>query len=132
MQTTQTSQSAQTAPTSQGAQTAHWLADALAVRAGCVDRSVIDAALVGISRLIAVLESQRLVCASALRQLSPVPQRDLAVGPWLDGRDASGVRAMRLEDGETVVAVAPVFTESEDVAKVAPPTLPFDEAPDPG
>lgn len=45
MQTTQTSQSAQTAPTSQGAQTAHWLADALAVRAGCVDRSVIDAAL---------------------------------------------------------------------------------------
>ena len=91
MQTTQTSQSAQTVPTSQSAQTAHWLADALAVRAGCVDRSVIDAALVGISRLIAVLESQRLVCASALRQLSPVPQRDLAVGPWLDGRDASSV-----------------------------------------
>ncbi len=48
------------------------------------------------------------------------------------GRDASGVRVMRLEDGETVVAVAPVFTESEDTAKpAAPPTLPVDEAPEP-
>jgi len=46
------------------------------------------------------------------------------------GRDASGVRVMRLEDGETVVAVAPVFTESEDGPKVAPPTLPVDEAPE--
>ncbi len=48
------------------------------------------------------------------------------------GRDASGVRVMRLEDGETVVAVAPVFTESEDTAKpAAPPTLPVDEPPEP-
>ncbi len=48
------------------------------------------------------------------------------------GRDASGVRVMRLEDGETVVAVAPVFTESEDTAKpAAPPTLPVDESPEP-
>ena len=48
------------------------------------------------------------------------------------GRDASGVRVMRLEDGETVVAVAPVFTESEDTAKpTAPPTLPVDEPPEP-
>jgi len=30
-----------------------------------------------------------------------------------------------------VVAVAPVFTEAEDVPKVTPPTLPVDEAPDP-
>ncbi|MET0882412.1 MAG: DNA gyrase C-terminal beta-propeller domain-containing protein, partial [Acidimicrobiales bacterium] len=47
------------------------------------------------------------------------------------GRDASGVRVMRLEEGETVVAVAPVFTETEDAADTAPATLPVDEAPDP-
>ncbi len=39
---------------------------------------------------------------------------------------------MRLETDETVVAVAPVFTETEDVPKAAsPPTLPVDEAPEP-
>ena len=48
------------------------------------------------------------------------------------GRDASGVRVMRLEEGEIVVAVAPVFTESEDTDDAVPaPTLPVDAAPAP-
>jgi len=48
------------------------------------------------------------------------------------GRDASGVRVMSLEPDETVVAVAPVFGETEDEAKAVPaPTLPVDEAPEP-
>jgi DNA gyrase subunit A len=49
------------------------------------------------------------------------------------GRDASGVRVMRLEDGETVVAVAPVFTvaEPDDDGPASAPTLPVDEAPEP-
>ena len=49
------------------------------------------------------------------------------------GRDASGVRVMRLEDGETVVAVAPVFTvaEPDDDGPASAPTLPVNEAPEP-
>ena len=39
---------------------------------------------------------------------------------------------MRLDEGETVVAVAPVFSESDDDARSdAVPTLPVDEAPEP-
>lgn len=65
------------------------LVDALAVRPGCTDRSVIDTALVAVSRLIGVLESQRIVCATALRHMSAVPQIDLADVSVIDRRQAA-------------------------------------------
>lgn len=65
------------------------LVTALAVRHGCAERQAIDAAMISISRLMAVLESQRMVCAAALRHLSPTPQTELATVSGIDRRDAA-------------------------------------------
>ncbi len=45
--------------------------------------------MISISRLIAVLESQRMVCAAALRHLSATPQTELATVSGIDRRDAA-------------------------------------------
>ena len=80
----------------------HLLPAVFAVRRGCRDRSLIDAALGALAVLSAMLEAQRLVCAEALAEVSPRPDVDLADGLRSGRRDAE--RAMqRLDVAQRVV-----------------------------
>lgn len=74
----------------------HLLPAVFAVRRGCRDRSLIDAALGALAVLSAMLEAQRLVCAEALAEVSPRPDVDLADGLRSGRRDAE--RAMQRLD----------------------------------
>ncbi len=66
-----------------------WLHAAFAVRTGCRDATLVNRALVALSRLGAVLEAQRLVCASALTAVSLRPDTDLAATLGSGRRDAA-------------------------------------------
>ena len=81
---------------------------------------VLTGRMVKIDDEVILVSSKGTLIRTAVKQISS------------QGRDASGVRVMSLEPDETVVAVAPVFSETEDEAKAVPaPTLPVDEAPEP-
>ncbi len=62
---------------------------------------ILTARMVGIDDELILVSSKGTLIRCAVRDISS------------QGRDASGVRVMRLEDDDTVVAVAPVFTEVE-------------------
>ncbi|HEY8057391.1 MAG TPA: DNA gyrase C-terminal beta-propeller domain-containing protein, partial [Acidimicrobiales bacterium] len=79
---------------------------------------VLTGRMVKIDDEVILVSSKGTLIRTAVKQISS------------QGRDASGVRVMSLEPDETVVAVAPVFTESEE-ADATPATLPVDEAPEP-
>ncbi len=81
---------------------------------------IVTARMVSLDDEIILVSSKGTLIRTAVKDISS------------QGRDASGVRVMRLEEGETVVAVAPVFTEPEEPAEPASaPTLPVEEPPDP-
>ena len=81
---------------------------------------VLTGRMVKIDDEVILVSSKGTLIRTAVKQISS------------QGRDASGVRVMSLEPDETVVAVAPVFSETEDEAKAVPaPTLPVDETPEP-
>jgi DNA gyrase subunit A len=63
---------------------------------------VLTARMVGIDDELILVSSKGTLIRTAVKQISS------------QGRDASGVRVMALEDDETVVAVAPVLTEPDD------------------
>ncbi len=71
------------------AEFSQWLHAAFAVESGCRDATLVNRALVALSHLGAVLDAQRLVCASALTAVSLRPDTDLAATLRSGRRDAA-------------------------------------------
>ena len=65
---------------------------------------VVAAFMVGLDDEIFVISSGGTVIRMPVREISS------------QGRDATGVRVMNLDDGETVAAVAPVLAADDDTA----------------
>ena len=77
---------------------------------------VVAARMVTLDDEVILVSSNGTLIRTAVRQIST------------QGRDASGVKVMNVDDDETVVALAPVFIPAEDDEKPAPaPTLPVDD-----
>jgi DNA gyrase subunit A len=71
---------------------------------------VLTGRIVNIDDEVILVSSKGTLIRTAVKQISS------------QGRDASGVRVMSLEEGESVVAVAPVLTPPEE--DELPPQLP--------
>ncbi len=77
---------------------------------------VVAARMVTLDDEVILVSSNGTLIRTAVRQIST------------QGRDASGVKVMNVDDDETVVALAPVFIPAEDDERPAPaPTLPVDD-----